>query len=43
MMNAMVKHIVEIAGGIVVGSLASDALNKVVKVAAEKVKTSKKG
>ena len=43
MMNVMVKHIVEIAGGLVVGSLASDALNKVIKVTAEKVKNSKKG
>lgn len=46
MMNVMVKHIVEIAGGLVLGSLASDAVNKVGKVAAKqikKVKASKKG
>ena len=42
-MNVMVKHMIEIAGGLVVGSLTSDALNKVIKVAAEKVKNSKKG
>lgn len=42
-MNVMIKHIVEIAGGIVVGNLAGDALNKVVKVTKEKVKNSKKG
>lgn len=46
MMNAMVKHVVEIAGGLVLGALASDAVNKVGKVAAErikKVKIPKKG
>ena len=42
-MNVMIKHVVEIAGGIVVGKLAADTLNKVVKVAKEKVKNSKKG
>lgn len=42
-MNVMVKHIVEIAGGLVVGDLASKALDKVIEVAKEKVKNSKKG
>lgn len=41
-MNVMVKHMVEIAGGLVIGSLASDALNKVGKVAKEAVKKAKK-
>lgn len=31
-MNVMVKHIVEIAGGLVLGGLASDGLDKVVNV-----------
>jgi hypothetical protein len=43
MMNVVVKHVIEIAAGLVVGSLASDALNKVVKVANDKVKKVKKG
>ena len=41
-MNAVVKHMIEIAGGLVIGSLASDGLDKVVKIAAEKIKKSKK-
>ena len=43
MMGIVVKHVIEIAGGVVVGNLASDALNKVIKVASEKVKKVKKG
>ena len=42
-MNVILKHVIEIAGGLVVGSLASDGVNKVIKVVAEKVKNSKKG
>ena len=42
-MNVMVKHMIEIAGGLVLGSLAGDAVNKISKVVKEKVKTSKKG
>ena len=37
MMNAIVKHVVEIAGGILIGSLASDAVNSAVKLAKETV------
>ena len=32
-MNVIVKHIVEIAGGLVLGSLASDAVNGAGKLA----------
>ena len=42
-MNVIVKHIIEIAGGLVVGGLASDAVNKVVDIAKKKVVNSKKG
>lgn len=42
MMNVMIKHMIEIAGGLVVGSLASDGLNKVVKIVSKKVQASKK-
>lgn len=42
MMNVMVKHIIEIAGGLVVGNLAGNVVNKVGKVAKEKVKKVKK-
>ena len=38
MMNVIVKHMVEIAGGLVLGGLASDAVNKVGKVAAKQIK-----
>lgn len=31
-MNVIVKHIVEIAGGLVVGGLASDAVNKAIDI-----------
>ena len=41
-MNVMVKHMVEIAGGIVIGSLAGDALNGLVKVTKKVVKKAKK-
>lgn len=40
-MNVIVKHMVEIAGGLVIGSLASDAVNgvgKFVKKVVVKVK-----
>ena len=43
MMNVILKHIVEIAGGLVLGGLTSDAVNKVVDVAKKKVANSKKG
>lgn len=43
MMNVVVKHIIEIAGGLVLGGLTSDAVNKVVEVAKKKVVNSKKG
>lgn len=42
MMNAIVKHMIEIAGGLAIGSLAYDAVDKVIKVTVEKVKNSKK-
>lgn len=45
-MNVIVKHMVEIAGGLVLGGLASDALNKAVEVSkkvAVKVAEKKKG
>lgn len=44
-MNVMVKHMVEIAGGLVLGALASDGLNKAVDVSKKvvnKVKNNKK-
>lgn len=41
-MNAMVKHIIEIAGGLVVGGLASDAVNKAVEVSKKAIKNAKK-
>ena len=37
MMKINVKHVVEIAGGLIVGSLASDALNGVVNVVKKQV------
>jgi hypothetical protein len=42
MMNVILKHMVEIAGGLVLGGLASDGVNKIVKVATEAVKNHKK-
>lgn len=45
-MNVMLKRMVEIAGGLVIGGLASDALNGVGKVAKKvinNVKNKKKG
>lgn len=36
-MNAIVKHIVEIAGGVAIGLLASDAVDKVVETTKKKV------
>lgn len=41
MMNVMVKRIVEIAGGLVLGGLMSDGLNKLVDVSKKVVKKSK--
>jgi hypothetical protein len=41
-MNVIVKHIIEIAGGLVVGGLASDAVNKAVDVTKKAVKNHKK-
>ena len=43
MMNVIVKHVVEIAVGVFVGTLANEGVNKVVDVIKEKVKNSKKG
>lgn len=40
-MNVMVKRIVEIAGGLVLGGLMSDGLNKLVDVSKKVVKKSK--
>ena len=36
-MNAIAKHVVEIAGGLLLGSLASDAVNGVGKLAKKAV------
>lgn len=33
MMKVNMKHVVEIAGGLVIGALASDAVNGVIKLA----------
>lgn len=41
MMNVNVKHIVEIAGGLVIGSLASDAVTEVVKITKVMIKKHK--
>lgn len=41
-MNVLVKHIIEIAGGILIGSLASDAVNKAVEVSKKAVENHKK-
>ena len=41
-MNVLVKHVIEIAAGVVVGGLMSDALDKVVEVSAKAVKNAKK-
>lgn len=40
-MNVMAKRIIEIAGGLVVGDLMSDAVNKVIEVS-KKVVVNKK-
>lgn len=41
-MNVIVKHIIEIAGGLVVGGLMSDAVDKAVEVSKKAVKNHKK-
>lgn len=41
-MNVIVKHIVEIAGGLVLGGLMSDGLDKAVEVSKKAVKNLKK-
>lgn len=41
MMNVIVKHIIEIAGGLVVGSLMSDGVNKAVEVSKKVIKDHK--
>ena len=41
-MNVLVRHIIEIAGGILIGSLASDAVNKAVEVSKKAVENHKK-
>lgn len=40
-MNAIVKHIVEIAGGLVVGGLASDAVDKLIDVSKKAIQKAK--
>lgn len=40
-MNVIVKHIVEIAGGLVLGGLLSDAVDKAVEVTKKVVKDRK--
>ena len=40
-MNVMVKHIVEIAGGLVLGGLMSDGLDKAIEVSKKVVKDAK--
>lgn len=37
-MNVMLKHIVEIAGGLVLGGLMSDGVNKTIEVSKKVVK-----
>lgn len=41
-MNVLVRHIIEIAGGILVGGLASDAVNKAIEVSKKAVENRKK-
>lgn len=41
-MNVIVKHIVEIAGGLVLGGLMSDGVNKAIDVSKKVVKNIKK-
>ena len=41
-MNVMVKHIIEIAGGLVLGGLMSDGVDKVIKVSKKVVENAKK-
>lgn len=41
-MNVLVRHIIEIAGGILVGGLASDAVNKAIEVSKKAVENHKK-
>ena len=41
-MNVMLKHVIEIAGGLVLGSLMSDGLNKGIEVSKKVVKKVKK-
>ena len=40
-MNAVLKHMVEIAGGLVLCGLASDGLNKAIEVSKQVVKDAK--
>ena len=41
-MNVVVKHIIEIAGGLVLGGLMSDGVDKVIEVSKKVVKNAKK-
>ncbi len=41
-MNVMLKHIIEIAGGLVVGGLMSDAVDKVVEASKKVIENRKK-
>ena len=41
-MNVMIKHVIEIAGGLVLGGLMSDGLNKTIEVSKKVVKHVKK-
>lgn len=42
-MKVVAKHIIEIAGGLVVGKVMSDALDKMIDVSKKVVKDIKKG
>ena len=41
-MNVMLKHIIEIAGGLVVGGLMSDAVDKAIEVSKKVIEDHKK-
>lgn len=41
-MKVNVKHFVEIVGGVVVGSLAAEAVDKIIEVAKKQVKKAQK-
>lgn len=41
-MKAIVKHVVEIAGGLVIGGLMSEGIDKAIEVSKKVVKNAKK-